>query len=182
MTDRQPTVQLASVRRTVIYTYDVSGAPPIQKRYAKTIRIKPDQLRATFVDGEMTGLRISGPRVLKSRLGDREEEVYYSYHLNEQDFPEWARPYLAEPKSRPVALVTTFDAARILEGHVLGCQTQHVDAATGAVTHESTTLVRLYRPEELLEANRQARAEIPNPPPPMTHEQAVALTRPLPEA
>lgn len=180
------TVQFASQARTVAVTYIVADAPPIQRRYASTIKFQPDRMLVTFIDGELTGCQISGPRVLKGRLGDRETERYPGYSITDGDLPGWALPYVkSPPRQRPTVLLTNDDLARVLAGSEMGCSgyTEPRPGGSPAAREPAEFMVRLYTPEELLEAARRLRRAAadatanPDVGVEMTLGQAVTLTK-----
>lgn len=73
------------------------------------------------------------------------------------------------PGELPVVALTPFECLQIAEGRAL----------THRTLHGQKVIVRLYTPEELMEANRRACEMYPGGPPRMTHMQAVSLTRPM---
>lgn len=181
------TIRLAGDRRVVDVTYDVEDAPPIQRRYARTIRFQPDRLSVTFVDGELSYFTVGGPRILKDRLGGLESQTYHSYNLDDDDndAPGWALPYVRSlpRRPRPTVLLTNDDLARILAGSEMGCSGYTEEEPPPAAREPAEFTVRLYTPEELLEAARRARKAVadatgnPDAGQEMPIEQAVTLTR-----
>lgn len=178
------TVDPANERVTVEVTYEVADAPIVQKRYAKTLRFQPDSLIVTFIDGQLRYCQLSGPRVLKDRLGSRESQTYHDF---DDDLPEWVRPYIGSPprKPRPTVLVTNDDLARILAGSAMGCggYTEIAPDLPPEARKPAEFTVRLYTPMELLEAAGRARKAIadtlgkPGFGEEMTLAQAASLTR-----
>jgi hypothetical protein len=161
------TVTPAARREASHVVYTVDGAPDITKRYAKTITFRPDQLTVTYTDGGMTSFAIAGYRVVKAGLNTttRYSQTYHDW----DEAPEWTFAYLR--LTPPTILVTRDDLLRILAGSEMGC------SGTPEANGAPRVLIRMYTPDELLEAHRRA-CEDGDTEPSMTRTQAVLLTTP----
>lgn len=190
------TVALASEGITVLVTYEVSDAPPLHS--TPTVRFDPDELQVEYVDSRLSWVRIRGQRVTKKpdAVRDIRHRRWYVGGADKsrwgrllEDLPDWARPYLAPPrKPRPTVLLTNDDLVRILAGSEMGCG-GHANEESGLprqppfAREPAEFTVRLYTPQELLEAARRARKAAadatgnPDAGQGMTLEQAAALTR-----
>ncbi len=77
--------------------YRIEGVPPKRKRFSRTIRYQPDNLRITWIAGEIDHVRLSGHRVLKSGEADgiRVSESFSHYSLRgaDPDTPDWLRQF-----------------------------------------------------------------------------------------
>ena len=91
----QPEVTLTATHVDLDLIYEVTGAPPLTRRYAQTITFQPTSLRVSYRDDRFVRAVISGPRILKSgHVGHNESETFYGRH--DGLLPAWAAPYCAE--------------------------------------------------------------------------------------